>query len=252
MKRDQLRDVSTMLRRKGLNDSEIINLIIGDIFEVKIETEKGPVVYSIEEAGLLETKKGGEKLLLDFKKYEVKSEKIEEILEKLENKDVSIKEKAKTVAKMINVENLKYHGFHKTYKDFRKCSKCGCVESVEIYSYTDLNSFCEGCGSYYELDTEKIDEGTISTYVRKNDGMGFINISYRNDGSYCSFLDKYPTEKEMEDFMKEIKEEEADKEKSYISVWDEKEGKLVAIYGKLPLSYEEFIMLKEKERANGI
>ena len=75
---------------------------------------------------------------------------------------------------------------------------------------------------------------------------GFFNHETYNDGiSEIIAISKPPNENEKFNFINRLQEDDVDTDKSYLTLWDEKNQKIISAFGSLPPSYDESDFDKE-------
>ena len=134
--------------------------------------------------------------------------------------------------------------------DYLKCEQCGGIAFNELNCNT-LEEWqrCQkcGCGFDYELKRNKkkkvvFDRRKRPKYrFKKWKGLGVIYFTFKSGSGVLYHLSKRLSKKQRETFFLEIETNpEIDKEKSYLTKWDRRLKKVVAVYGELPPIFEEW------------
>ena len=134
--------------------------------------------------------------------------------------------------------------------DYLKCKQCGGIAFNELNCNT-LEEWqrCQrcGCGFDYELKRSKkkkvvFDRKKRPKYrLKKWKGFGVIHLTFKNGDAVLYHLNKLLSRKNRKNFFLDIETNpEIDKEKSYLTKWDRRLKKVVAVYGELPPIFEEW------------
>lgn len=124
-----------------------------------------------------------------------------------------------------------------------KCPQCGGVLFSDYYYMTDEEYLiCLSCEKKEKWTLVRDDKKQV--IIKKNGkakykhirhkGYGCGCISFLDGGSELSSLRKPLRKKDKDEFLRIINSEKVNKEKSYLTRWDEKTKTLVAVYGKFP------------------
>ena len=129
----------------------------------------------------------------------------------------------------------------------KKCPRCGgyCLEEHD-YSTHEMFEWCNRCGYRYEYTLQKDCKGNIIydsnklpkyketkiyskgvAYFEQTDGVG---VAYNYDDGSLEDIKKA--------FLEEINRNGINKDKCYLTYWDEKQG-LISVVGEAPLEYQD-------------
>lgn len=135
-----------------------------------------------------------------------------------------------------------------------KCPQCGGVYifESECGNYLEEYSWCNRCGKKTESSVARDKDGNVCFDVEGNviwnniasAGYGCFAIA-RDEASAIYHLTEPVNETIKQDFFKAIEEEGVIKEECYLTSWDDEKKELIAIFGKLPETYDE--MMSEYE-----
>ena len=121
------------------------------------------------------------------------------------------------------------------YED--KCPQCGGVCTVNsYYRKGQMSAFCERCGWKYYKDGD---------FENETQGYGIACVTYNDGISEIIAIPKPPNENEKFNFINRLQEDDVDADKSYLTLWDEKNQKIISAFGSLPPSYDESDFDKE-------
>lgn len=119
-----------------------------------------------------------------------------------------------------------------------KCSQCGGVFWCQQHNtLRDISAICLRCGRMFtQIPCE---------CVQDNKGYGVVCIAKKNgDKEFISVEFPYKEEK-INNHLSMLEQDDVDADKSYLTLWDEKSQKVIAILGSLPPSYDEFVIDEE-------
>ncbi len=133
-------------------------------------------------------------------------------------------------------------------QDVTKCPNCGGMYVSDFDCRTfESYYFCNRCG---RTEEHKI--------VRDNDGKavldedGLVKYEHSVGGGYgCArfSFDKiaqlFPIVRHLDkeiknDYLKTIEDPQIKKDECYLTAWNEERNEIIAVFGKLPQSYDEF------------
>lgn len=132
--------------------------------------------------------------------------------------------------------------------DSEKCSQCGGEYLVNYhYNTQEEYGFCDRCGKSHfrkiKRDTNhnicRDADGCIIYVEDSKEGYGICRICYIDAGGYTSSLKEPLNDKQINSFREAMLLPEVDEEKSCLTSWDCKNKKIVAVYGKVPPSFDE-------------
>ena len=134
--------------------------------------------------------------------------------------------------------------------DYLECEQCGGIAYNELNCRT-LEEWCKcnrcGCGFDYVLKRDKKGEVIFDRKKRpkyrfiKSKGHGVIYLCFKNGCGVFYHLDKALSRKNRKNFFLDIETNpEIDKEKSYLTKWNKKLKKVVAVYGEIPPAFEDW------------
>ena len=113
----------------------------------------------------------------------------------------------------------------KFLEEYTRCIRCG--KSTELYVKTD------DAGNPV-LDSE----GNVVWIRNSKDGYGCAAIA--NECVTVIYESEKPVDENMKkEYLKALEEEGVIKEKCYLSSWDDEKKELIAVFGTLPMSYDE-------------
>ena len=116
-----------------------------------------------------------------------------------------------------------------------KCHQCGGVCIVDSYYRREhMTAFCERCGWSYYKDGD---------FEKETQGYGVAQVTYKSGIARIFGIHKHPNE--QLNFIKMLQEDDVDTDKSYLTLWDEKNQKIISVFGSLPPSYDESDFSKE-------
>lgn len=119
-----------------------------------------------------------------------------------------------------------------------KCPQCGGVFWCQQHNtLRDISSICLRCGrAFTQIPCE---------CVQDNKGYGIVCITKKNsDKEFISV--EFPYEQEtINNYLAMLEQDDVDADKSYLTLWDEKSQKIIAVFGSLPPSYDESDFDKE-------
>lgn len=128
-----------------------------------------------------------------------------------------------------------------------ECPQCGGVLFSDYYYITDEEYLmCLSCGKK-EIWT-LVRDAQNQVVIKKNGyakykhihhkGYGCVCINFITGESQLTSLSRPLRKKDKDEFFRIMNSEKINKEKSYLTRWDEKSKTLVAVYGQFP-KYEE-------------
>ena len=72
-------------------------------------------------------------------------------------------------------------------------------------------------------------------------GHGVIHFCFKNGNGVSYHLYKALSKRDKKSFFLELENnEEIDKEKSYLTMWDKRKKKIVSLYGNIPPGFEDW------------
>ena len=134
-----------------------------------------------------------------------------------------------------------------------KCPQCGGV--LWISQHTTLGHIstkCESCGMEYEemhYPKEYYDEMIVEGAYEEVDyedywkekGYGVVCIALKDGGEFRERI-KFPyEEKKINEYLALFEQDEVDADKSYLTLWDEKNQKVVSVFGPMPPDFTQSI-----------
>ncbi len=137
-----------------------------------------------------------------------------------------------------------------TVQEFEECPQCGGVydHTVNLGNGEETGR-CYRCGKRYSkrvmFDADgkvKRDDADNPVYLIEDiAGRGIIGAVGVNGDTHKYFLFDTYGPKTQEAFNSLLLQECIDKANSYLTRWDKEQGKVIAVYGRLPISFKEFI-----------
>lgn len=133
--------------------------------------------------------------------------------------------------------------------DYSKCPRCGGIYYTDFnYNTGETFEFCQKCGRQNDYYFKRDDNGKVIlnenqkpiVILNKHTGYGIAHFAFK--GSSVSELHSLPRnqKKAIKAFFKELEENEnVDKEKCFLSVWDKDKKEIVSKYGKLPENFDD-------------
>lgn len=138
-----------------------------------------------------------------------------------------------------------------------KCWQCGGELLVyEDNKLHDITAECLRCGMKYanlQLPQEYYDEMAVEDAYEEIDyedhwkekGYGVACIVLK-DGCVTRERIEFPyEEKKINEYLALLESDEVDADESYLTLWDEKNQKVISIFGSMPPSYDESDFNKE-------
>ncbi len=117
-----------------------------------------------------------------------------------------------------------------------KCPQCDGVCIVDsYYRRGHMTACCERCGWSYYKD---------GNFEKETQGYGVAHVTYKSGIAEIFGMHKPPNENEKINFIKMLQADDVDADKSYLTLWDEKSQKIIAVFGSLPPSYDKSIVDK--------
>ena len=150
-------------------------------------------------------------------------------------------------------------------QDYEKCPQCGGVYVVEFNCRTyEEYKFCNRCGKKNKFVIARDKDGKaimededkkIPKYsTENNDGYGCFAIAGKKGVTAVYHFDNpVDVEQIKSEHLKILKEsaKEIDEEGCYMTYWDDEKKEIVALFGKLPQSYDEIFEEDEKDETVG-
>ena len=140
--------------------------------------------------------------------------------------------------------------------DYIKCPRCSGAMCVEFnYRTQEVWEACQRCGRrggwHYLRDESyaviKDEHGEFKKEFDNVPGYGTAFFQCKH-GVGVGYALEHPADEELKAaFFEEIKREDIDEEKSYLTVWDEETNSLVLLHGTMPPSYDEMFSEEETE-----
>ena len=122
---------------------------------------------------------------------------------------------------------------YRTQEEFRNCSRCGRTERWFIIRDEEGNAV---------LDKD----GRVQMDYELQQGCGSARVFFKNGvGQIWSFSEPIDEETKQA-YLEILKKPEVNKEESYLTFWDSQKNEVLAVYGKLPETYDE-LMEETKE-----
>lgn len=134
-----------------------------------------------------------------------------------------------------------------------KCWQCGGELFVyEDYGLHDITAECLRCGMNYadlHFPQEYYDEMTVEGAYEEIDyedpweekGYGVACI-VQKDGHVTRERIEFPyEEKKINEYLALFESDEVDADKSYLTLWDEKNQKIISIFGSMPPDFSQSI-----------
>ena len=134
-----------------------------------------------------------------------------------------------------------------------KCCQCGGELLVyEDNKLHDITAECLRCGMKYadlQLPQEYYDEMTVEDAYEEIDyedhwkekGYGVPCIVLK-DGCVTRERIEFPyEEKKINEYLALLESDEVDADKSYLTLWDEKNKKVISIFGSMPPDFSQSI-----------
>ena len=117
---------------------------------------------------------------------------------------------------------------YRTQEEYRICSRCGRTERWFIVRDSEGNAI---------LDKD----GKVQMDYKLQSGYGSARIFMkRGVGQMWSFSEPIDNETEQA-FLEILNDPDVDKEECYLTSWDTQKSEVIAIFGKLPELYAEFM-----------
>ena len=135
-------------------------------------------------------------------------------------------------------------------QQYEKCPQCGGIydHCVDLITGEDFRR-CYRCGKKYTLrmafdkenKVKKDENGKIIYSIEDKEGFGVISAVGIHDDTHMYYLAEQFSEETQTNFKKLLAQECIDKTRTYMTRWDKEQNKVIAVYGKLPESFEEYI-----------
>ena len=91
------------------------------------------------------------------------------------------------------------------------------------------------------------DESGHFIYVEENCfGYGVVGAAGKDGITHCYLLSEPVTDIVRNNFKKLIQQEEIDERRAYLTRWDDEQKKVIAEFGPMPDTFEEFIGVEDK------
>ena len=114
-----------------------------------------------------------------------------------------------------------------TYEEYRSCSRCGKTESWEIKRDEHGNVCLDETGKPQYIEESHPGYGAACIMGKKGVGQILHFVEPVNEQAKESFLETLSMNPDI------------DKEKCYLTSWDEEKGEVAALFGNLPPLFEE-------------
>ncbi len=140
-------------------------------------------------------------------------------------------------------------------QDTTKCPQCGghYVSDFNCRTQEEWRS-CSSCGLHEEWKLERDAEGKVvfedgrpKMNYFKQDGFGAMRIQFDNGIAQIGSFIEPITDAIKKEFEKYIEDPKVVKDKCYLTMWDAEKGELVALFGAIPESYDDFMKRMEEE-----
>lgn len=132
--------------------------------------------------------------------------------------------------------------------DWVECPQCGGSMFTDYY-YKSSEEYwmCKRCGKHGKVELVRNEEGEVVfdekgkvDYKTEDlDGYGCAKIAILGHGASFSCFNKPITEDDKKAFFEKLEEENVDKERSYLSFWNEETQKIEMLYGEAPKPFGE-------------
>lgn len=143
-------------------------------------------------------------------------------------------------------------------QDMEKCPQCGGIYITDFDCRTfEEYKFCDRCGKAEQWVIQSDESNQICLdedgkpkwrYIDKP-GYGCIALfSKKGMGRMCALIEPL-NDAIKSDFLKDISQPEIDETKCYLTAWDEENNEIVAVFGNLPQSYDEYMSETEGDEA---
>lgn len=134
-----------------------------------------------------------------------------------------------------------------------KCPQCG--GELLVHKHTtlhDISAECLRCGMNYvdlQFPQEYYDEMTVEGAYEevnyedywKEKGYGVVCIALKDGGKIYKGI-KFPyEEKKINVYLALLETDEVNADKSYLTLWDEKNQKVISIFGSMPPDFTQTI-----------
>lgn len=125
----------------------------------------------------------------------------------------------------------------------KECPQCGGTMVVDyLYKTDEEYRFCDCCGKYESWVAVRDENnhvvrnknGKVRYKHTDRKGYGCVCIATKKHGATVTSLEKPPRKKDIDRFLSLIESEDVYKENCYFTKWDNKEKKVVSVYGELP------------------
>ena len=131
-----------------------------------------------------------------------------------------------------------------SYQSFKACPQCGGVLLLDMDTHTGImHAFCGRCGLTAQVsrwrNAAEVDE-EYSYVVQENPGYGSISLVLKDGIAYKGALRKPFSDKSKRSFEASVRQENVDASKSYMTRWNENSRQVIAVYGKIPPTFEEW------------
>ncbi len=112
-------------------------------------------------------------------------------------------------------------------EEFIRCFCCGRKHFKKV-TFTPDNMY------------QRDENGKIIYTVEDIEGFGVVSAGYQSGESQLYYLDEEYCDTVQKNFDKLLRQECIDKGNTYFTRWDKEQNKVIAVYGKLPESFEEY------------
>lgn len=137
-----------------------------------------------------------------------------------------------------------------TVQEYEKCPQCGGVydHSVNLGNGEETGR-CYRCGKRFtkrvvlgkDNRCKKDGDGNPVYITEDISGLGVVGAVGVNGDTHKYFLLEPYDPETQKAFNSLLLQECIDKANSYLTRWDKKQNKVIAVYGRLPESFEEFV-----------
>lgn len=137
-----------------------------------------------------------------------------------------------------------------TVQEYLKCPQCGGVYNHTVDTATNEQfDCCHRCGKKYKRSVAVNDDGKPRRdengdwiyEVENCFGYGVVGAAGRNGITQCYLLSEPVSDTVRRNFEKLIRQESIDARRAYLTCWDEEQKKVIALYGPMPETFEEFL-----------
>lgn len=143
-------------------------------------------------------------------------------------------------------------------QDYDKCPQCDGIYVMDFDCRTlEEYRYCNRCGKRESHTIKKKKDGTVIRDAEGNVkykyyssfGFGCFAIQNRKGVRAIHNLLKPADDEIKQDFQKTIQDPDVDADHCYLTSWDPEEQKITAVFGRLPMSYDESMSDTEGDEA---